>query len=117
MIELSETLPESKIGWTSVHNLLLNGKRMGYINVSYMQKEDVKMFQRTKRKLKAGQPFSMQVFLDTSSGVKSTDLGIEGLKEIVTVVKEKVKDIEERDIFFLELANSKKNILKRASKL
>ena len=63
MISVSEPLPESKTGLNSVHNLLLDGKRIGYIDVSYMQKEDVKTFQKyTKRKLKAGQPFSVRLY-------------------------------------------------------
>jgi hypothetical protein len=118
MIEVSEPLPESKIGFSSVHNLLMDGKRIGYIDVGYIQKEDVKTFQRyTKRKLKAGQQYSMQLFIDTSSGVKAGTLGPEGLKEIVKAVKEKFAGLEDKDVFILELDAGKKKIVKRASEL
>ena len=118
MIDISEALPESKIGFNTVHNLLQDTKRIGYIDVSYLQKEDAKTFQRyTKRKLKAGQPFSMQVFIDASSGISAATLGSEDLKEIVNTLKEKFSGLEDRDIYILELDAGKKNIVKRASAL
>lgn len=118
MIEVSEPLPESKIGLNSIHNMILNGKRIGYVDVGYMQKEDVKIFQKyIKRKLKAGQPFSMQVFIDTASGIRTADLGAKGLKEIVEALKEKFSGLEERNIYILEFDAGKKNIIGRASNL
>lgn len=76
MIEVSEPLPESKTGFRTVHDILLDGKRIGCVDVGYMQKEDVKTFQKyTKRRLKVGQPFGVQIFIDATKGsVKGTSI-------------------------------------------
>jgi len=119
MIEISEPLSESKIGFRTRHDILLNGKRMGYVDVAYMQKEDINTFQKyTKRRLKVGQPFGVQIFIDATKGdVRVSELGREGLREIVETVKGRFSGLEERDIYILELDGGKKNIIGRASNL
>lgn len=119
MIRISESLSESKIGFNTVHNILRDDKRIGYVNVGYIQKEDIKTFQKyTKRKLKVGQPFAVQIFIDaTKGGVRVSDLGSTGLKEIVEAVKEMFSGLEDRDIYLIELDGDKKNIIGRASNL
>lgn len=115
MIEISEPLPDSEPGYRTVHNISLNGKYIGYVDVSYLRQEDVKTFQKyTKRKLKAGQPFGVQVFIDVSKGgVKSAEIGAQGLLEIVNALKKKLEGLEERDIFILELEAGRKRPIAR----
>lgn len=117
-VQISEPLPGSKIELSTVHDVLLNSKRIGRVDVGYVQKNEVKSFQKyTKRKLKAGQPFGVQIFIDITGGMRASDLGKEGLKEIINAVKEKFNGLEEKDIYILELDGSKKNIIGRASNL
>lgn len=119
MIRISEPLSESKNNFRTVHDILRDDKRIGYVDVGYIQKEDIKTFQKyTKRKLKLGQPYGVQVFIDaTKSGVKVRELGNIGLKEIIDALKGTFKELEEKDIYILELEGGKKNIIGRASNL
>ena len=116
MIEVSESLPESKTVYRTVHNITSDGKYIGYVDVGYLQKGDLKTFRRTKRKLKLGQPFGVQIFIDVNKGgVDASELGRETLLEIVNVLKTKFKGLEERDIYILELYGEKRNIIGRAT--
>jgi hypothetical protein len=119
MIQLSEPLAGSKDSLTTTHDILLDGKRIGYVNVSYIGKDDVKTFRKyTKRKIVAGQPFGVQLFIDAVRGpLNAKSLGEEGLREIVLALVGHFKGLEERDIYILELNSSGKSIVGRGSQL
>ena len=119
MIELSEPLPESKPGLTTTHDILLDGKRIGYVEVTYLQEDDVKAFKKyAKRKLFTGQPYGTRIFIDAKgTHITSSELGKSGLSEIVAAAKEKFKGLEDRDIYLLELTDVGKKIICRASEL
>lgn len=67
--------------------------------------------------MKIGQPFGVQIFIDTTSGTRAREIGITGLKEIIKVVIDKFSGLEERDIYLLEVGDGRKNALSRASNL
>lgn len=117
MIDISEPLPESTAGFKTVHDIMLNGKRLGYVNVAYIQKDEVKSFRKyTKRKLKIGQPFGVHVVIDaTKNGVKASELGKEGLLKIINALIEKFGVLDKKDIYILELNEKGKDIIGRAS--
>lgn len=118
MIDVSEPLPESTVGFKTIHHIKLDEKYIGYVEASYLQKKDVKGFKRLKRKLKVGQPFGVQVFIDVEkSGVTASTLGKEGLLELVESLKTKLKGVEERDIYIMELLGKKRNMIGRATDL
>jgi len=119
MIQVSEPLPGSKNGFTITHDILLDGKRIGYVNVSYIGKDDVKTFRKyAKRKIVAGQPFGVQLFIDAVHGPSSAkSLGKEGLREVVLALMEQFEGLEERDIYILELSIGGKSIIGRGSQL
>lgn len=118
MIEVLEPLPESKTGYRTIHNVKSDGRYIGYVDVNYLQKKDVKAFRRTKRKLRVGQPFGVRVFIDKEkSGATASMLGRERLLEIAEALKAKFKRLEERDIYFLELDGDKRNIIGRTTEI
>ena len=103
-VEISEPLEGSKPGLRSIHNIYLDGKYVGYVDVGYLSKEDVKTFRKyTKRKLKAGQPFGVQLFIDAQKGCSVKELGASTLVEIIREVKKRFTGLEDRDIYVLEL--------------
>jgi|GEM_PF-1843452 len=118
MIQISDPLAGSKDD-TATHDIILDGKRIGYVNVSYLSKDDVKTFRKySKRKLAAGQPFSLHLFIDAVHGpVNAESLGREGLREITHALMEHFKGIEEKDIYILELKSGGKTIIGRGSQL
>jgi len=66
MIEISEPLPQSKVGLTIVHDIFSEGKRVGRVEVGYLQKDDVGTFRKyTKRRLSVGQPYGTRIFIDS----------------------------------------------------
>jgi len=112
MIDVSEPLPESKTGYKTIHHLKADGRYIGYVEVGYLQKADLKTFKRLKRKLRAGQPFGVQVFLDAEkSGVTAATLGSDGLVALVEALKATFKGLEARDIYLLEAVGTKRIIL------
>ncbi len=119
MIEISEPLPESKPGFTTVHNILLDGKRIGRVEVTYLQEDDIKAFKKyAKRKLFAGQPYGTRILIDAKEAhVTASELGKSGLLEVVAAAKEKFKGLEDRDIYLLELTDAGKKIICRGSEL
>ncbi len=122
MIEISEPLPGSEPGYKSLHEVRLDGKYIGYIDVGYMRKGDIKMFKgimkgKLKRELKIGQPFGVQLFIDSAkSGVSASELGEGGIRKILEVMRSKFEGLEDRDVSILELNIEKKKILGRADK-
>ncbi|MDQ1278765.1 MAG: hypothetical protein QG670_25 [Thermoproteota archaeon] len=50
LIKISEPLSESKSNIKTVHDIFREDKRIGYVDVGYIQKEDVKTFQKYKAK-------------------------------------------------------------------
>jgi len=118
MIDVSEPLPESTVGYRTIHHIKSDGIYIGFVEVGYLQKKDVKTFKRLKRKLKVGQPFGVQVFIDVEkSGVTASMLGREGLLELVESLKAKLKGVEERDIYIMERLGEKRNMIGRATDL
>jgi hypothetical protein len=118
MIEISEPLPESTTGYRTIHNVKSEGRYIGYVEVNYLQKKDVKAFRRTKRKLRIGQPFGVRVFIDRKKGgVTASMLGRERLLELAATLKAKFKRLEERDIYFLELDGEKRIIIGRTTEV
>ena len=119
MIQISEPIHGSKDILTTTHDILLDGKRIGYVNVSYVGKDDVKTFRKyAKRKIVAGQPFGVQLFIDAVHGPSSAkSLGKEGLREVVLALMERFKDLEEKDIYILELSSGGKSVIGRGSQL
>lgn len=120
MIKISDPLEGSEPGIRTLHQILLDGKKIGRINAGYIGKQDLKTFKRSKRKLKVGQPFGVQVFIDAAeSNVSASDLGFEGIKELADRLKEKLVGLEDRDIYILEIVSSKtaKQIVGRWDKI
>jgi len=119
MIQISEPIHGSKDILTTTHDILLDGKRVGYVNVSYIGKDEVKTFRKyAKRKLAAGQPFGVQLFIDAVHGAASVEsLGGEGLREIIHSLVERFKGLEERDVYVLEINSGGKTIIGRGFQL
>ena len=118
-VEISEALPESEPEIRTVHEIRLNGKYVGLVDVGYLRKQDVKTFQRyAKRKLKAGQPFGVQLFIDAAkSGITAKQIGLASLQEIVKSVKTKFGELEDRDIYVLEIVTGDKKPLGKGENL
>ncbi|MEM2094553.1 MAG: hypothetical protein QXI32_04590 [Candidatus Bathyarchaeia archaeon] len=116
MFEISEPR-EGCYGSKTVHDITWNGEWIGYANVNYIQLDDVKTFRKyTKRKLSVGQPYGVQVFIDSVKGkVSAQTLGKDGLHGLVSALKKKFSGLEERDIFILELNMGGKTIVGRGS--
>ena len=118
MIEISEPLSGSEPGYRTRHDILLRGKRIGYIDVAYLQKGEVKAFRRTKRKLRVGQPFGVRLFIDAvRSGVSADELGHERLVDLANAVLAKFTGLDSRDLYLLELGKNGKAALGCASNL
>ena len=115
MIEISDPLPGSETGYRTVHNIFLNGDYVGYVEAGYLGKKDVKTFEKyTKRKLKIGQPFGVQIFIDKmKSRVGADEIGNEGLLEIVTAVKSKLHGLEDRTFFSSKSTKNVKKLLEK----
>lgn len=118
-VEISEALPESEPETRTVHEIRLNGKYVGFVDVGYLRKQDVKTFQKyAKRKLKAGQAFGVQLFIDASkSGITAKQIGLTSLQEIVKSVKTKFGELEDRDIYVLEIVTGDKKPLGKGENL
>ncbi len=118
MIEVSAPLPESKSGYKTIHHLTADGRYIGTVEVGYLQPEDLKTFRRLKRKLRVGQPFGVQVFLDVAqSGVTAATLSHDGLTALVAALTATFNGLEARDIYLLEAIGSKRRILGRVPDL
>ncbi len=118
MIEISEPLEGSNPGVRTLHEILMNGRKIGSVDAGYIGKKDLKTFKRSKRKLKLGQPFGVQVFIDSvESNVTASDLGFKGMNELADSLKDKLKGLEDRDIYILEITPSRKEIVGRWDKL
>ena len=118
-VEISEASPASEPGIRTVHEIRLNGEYVGFVDVGYLRKEDVKTFQRSaKRKLSVGQPFGVQLFIDASkSGVTAKQIGLAGLQEIVRAVKTKFVGLEDKDLYVLEVVAGNKKPVGRGEAL
>ena len=116
MIQISDPR-ESNPGIKSVHDIAMDGERIGYVNVNYIQSNEVKTYRKyTKRKLSVGQPYGVQVIIDATNGkVSAQTLGKEGLHTLIAALKEKLKGLEDRDVFILELNSRGKTIIGRGS--
>jgi hypothetical protein len=104
MIEITEPLEGSQIGYVTKHNLNIDGKYAGRVEVGYMTKSDVKAFKKyAKRKVKEGQPFGVQIFIDSVKRNSVENLGREKLVEIVQATKSKFSRLEAKDINLIEI--------------
>lgn len=117
-IEISEPLPESELGYRTLHEIRIDGKYVGYVDVGYLRKEDIKTFKgltkgKLKRHLKPGQPFGVQLFINSVRGMSADELGTEKIKEIVECLKAKLKGLDDRDLFIIELRADGKRIIGR----
>jgi hypothetical protein len=118
MIQISEPTSGSQTDATT-HDAFLDGKKIGYISVTYLGKSELKTFRKySKRKLIVGQPYSVHVFIDAVKGASNAkSLGKQGLHEIVVALLKQFKGLEERDIYVLELGTSGKTIVGRGTEL
>ena len=118
MIQISEPISGSKEE-SVMHNILLDGVRIGQVSVSYIRAEEVKSLRKyTKRKLAVGQPYSVQVSIDAARGpTDAARLGKEGLREIVSRLKETFQGLEERDVYITEMNVKGRTIIGRGSQL
>jgi len=119
VIEISYPLPGSEIGYRTIHKIFLDSNYVGYVEVGYLTKKDVKTFEKyTKRKLAVGQPFGVQIFIDKmSSGIGAAEIGNEKLLEIVTAVQRKLHGLEDRDISIIQIEKEGKKLIGKATEL
>jgi hypothetical protein len=58
----------------------------------------------------------VQVIIDATEGkISAQTLGKEGMHALITALKEKLKGLDERDVFILELNSRGKTIIGRGS--
>lgn len=119
MFELSEPLPGSKSGSQSIHEILMDGKKIGTVEVNYLDKAEAKTFGKySKRKLKVGQPFGVRVMIEsTEYGVGADQLGQEGMRALVDAVTAELPGLEDRDMYVLEITSKGKKMIGRGSQL
>jgi len=119
MIEISDPLPGSEIGYRTVHKIFLDSNYVGYVETGYITKKDIKTFGKyTKRKLAVGQPFGVQIFIDKmNSGIGADEIGNEKLLEIVTAVKRKLHGLEDRDVSIIQIEKERKKLIGKATEL
>jgi len=117
-IQISESKPESKIGYETIHDIYLDNKNVGYVIVQYATKEDIKAFKKSKRKLKIGQPFGVRLCIDADKGgVTTSEIGKPNIIRIVDLLKSRFSGLEERDVGIIEFDKGKKNIIGKISNL
>lgn len=105
---ISQPLPGSREGYETRHEVLLEGRRIGIAEVSYSQKEDIKIFRKyVRRKLRVGQPFNARVLLNADEGFSAENLGRDALKQIVEALLDRFKGLEARDIYMAEIKQGK----------
>ena len=102
MIEISDSLPQSKIGVLTLHDILFDEKCIGRVEVEYIQQDEMKMFRKyTKRKLFVGQPYGTRIFIDMrGSELVIMEPSKDEPRKIINATKEKFKGLEYRDIYF-----------------
>jgi hypothetical protein len=112
-IEVSEALPESKVGYRTLHTISQEDRSLGQVAVEYAQKEDVKAFKRL-RKLRRGEPFKATITLVNAeeASIKSADL-----QPIVKAVKKRFKGLINQDVYLIEEKGGRKNVIGKASDL
>ena len=112
-IEVSEALPESKVGYRTLHTISQEDQSLGQVAVEYAQKEDVKAFKRL-RKLRKGEPFKATI---TLVNAEEASFKSEDIQPIVKIVKKKFKGLINQDIFLLEEKGGHKSVIGKASEL
>jgi hypothetical protein len=110
-IKISDALPKSKPGFRSEHNISLDNALNGLMVIEYAQKEDVKAFKRIKR-LRVGDPFKCTITIENPKQIEP-----EYLRHLTQFIRRRFKSLTERDIYFIEVKNGRRNILGRASNL
>lgn len=112
-VELTEDVTKSKPKFMNYFALSLDSQPLGYLQVEYAQKEDVKAFKRL-RKLRAGDPFKCTIALEHKM---KSDLQSNDFQLITKIAKKKFKGLRSRDIFLIEIVDGRKNLIGRASEL
>ncbi len=112
-IEVSEALPESKVGYRTLHTISQEDRTLGQVAVEYAQKEDVKAFKRL-RKLRKGEPFKATI---TLLNAEEASFKSEDLQPIAKAVKKRFKGLINQDIFLIEEKGGRKNVIGKASDL
>ncbi len=112
-VEVSEALPESKIGYRTLHTISQENQSLGQVAVEYAQKEDVKAFKRF-RKLRKGEPFKATI---TLVNAEEASFKSEDLQPVIKAVKKTFKGLINQDIFLLEEKGGRKNVIGKASDL
>ena len=122
-VEISEPLSGSEPRFRTIHEIKLNGKCVGTVDVGYMTEKDAKMLRgyskgKLKREFKAGKPFGVKIFIDAQKcGVSAKQIGLQGLREIVEAIKERFEGLEDQDIYVLEVTAEGKKPLGKGENL
>jgi hypothetical protein len=110
-IQISEALSESKPGFRTQHTISLNNDLNGSMIIEYAQKGDVKAFKRIKR-LRTGDPFKCTITFENPKQIEH-----EKLRKLALFVRRRFKSLADKDIYFIEVKNGRRNIIGRASDL
>ena len=110
-IQISEVPSKSKPGLRTQHTISLNNDLNGFMIIEHAQKADVKAFKRIKR-LRVGDPFKCTITIENPKQIEHSDL-----RKLALFVRRRFKTLADRDIFFIEVKNGRRNIIGRASDL
>jgi hypothetical protein len=116
-VAISEPQESSKPGFRTIHTISLYDKPIGRAVIEYLQPEDVKAFTKISRSFKAGDPFQMRVFIDSSLGTSAQALGSKGLAEVVKALKKRAKGVRDRDIFIVSVEGGREKLIGRAESI
>ena len=121
MIEISDALPGSEPGLKTLHEIMMDKIRVASLEVGYLREQDVKLFKgfgkgKMKRKLRAGQPFGVQlIFYEQADPNRTPTLDVGKKIEVVKAVKAHFEGLEDRDIYVMQIEKGKKRILGRGA--
>jgi hypothetical protein len=92
--------------------------KVASLEVGYLSERDVKLFKglgkgKMKRKLRAGQPFGVQLIFYELDPDKPVALDNDRKIEVVQAVKAHFDGLEDRDIYVVQIEKGKKRILGR----
>ncbi|UCH37702.1 MAG: hypothetical protein JSV76_00535 [Candidatus Bathyarchaeota archaeon] len=112
-VGLTEDITKSKPKFMHYFALSFDNQPLGYLQVEYAQKDDVKAFKRL-RKLRAGDPFKCTIAFEHK---RKDDLQSSDFQLFAKIAKKKFKGLRSRDIFLIEIVDGRKNLIGRASEL
>lgn len=105
-IEISKELPDSKPGFRTCHDVMIDGQYLGTLVVEYAQKEDVKAFKRL-RKLHVGDAFKCLITVSE----RDTELKEEDILVMAKVLRRKFKGLKAKDTYVTEIREGSKKLL------